>query len=162
MRLYLTNESYPELRGVRPGWPRSRMWWRAFAHATRHAGMWVFAATQVLIVFGFVAADRAVLLLIDEQRIHGIAHVSFGVAAFMVFSYLQISWGGDIMRSHLRAVSDIARYACPNCGQSLYGHLDEESATVRCPECGLRIRRAIFEPPHRTPAEFRAFFRSRD
>ncbi|MCH7798308.1 MAG: hypothetical protein IID28_07655 [Planctomycetes bacterium] len=161
LRLYLTNESYPELRGVRRGLPRSRTWWRAMAHATRHAGIWLFAVTQVLIVVGFAAADRAVLLLVDEPRIQVIAHVSFGVAALIVFGYLQTSWGGDIMRSHLRAVSDIARYACPNCGQSLYGHLDEESATVRCPECGARIQRAIFEPPHRTPPEFRAFFRRR-
>jgi predicted RNA-binding Zn-ribbon protein involved in translation (DUF1610 family) len=159
LRLYLTNESYPELRGVRRGWPRSRTWWRAIAHATRHAGLWVFAATQVLIVAGFVAADRAVVLLMDGPWMHDIAHVSFGVAALIVFGYLQSSWGGDIMRSHLRAVSDIARYACPNCGQSLYGHLDEESVSVRCPECGVQIQQAIFEPPHRTPAEFRAFLR---
>ncbi len=121
----------------------------------------MFAATQVLIVAGFVAADWAVAPLMDGQRAHGIAHVSFGVAALIVFGYLQTSWGGDIMRSHLRAVSDIARYACPNCGQSLYGHLDQESATVRCPECGADIQRAIFEAPHRTPSEFRAFFRTK-
>ena len=66
LRLYLTNESYPELRGVRRGLPRSRTWWRAIAHATRHAGIRVFAVTQVLIVVGFAAADRAVLLLVDE------------------------------------------------------------------------------------------------
>ena len=161
LRLYLTNASYPELRGVARGWPRTRTWWRAIAHATRYAGFWVFVVTQVLIVVGFVAADWAVTLLMDGPREHGIVHVSFGVAALTVFGYLQTSWGGDIMRSHLRAVSDIARYACPNCGQSLYGHLDEESVSVRCPECGAQIQRAIFEPPHRTPPEFRAFFRSR-
>ncbi len=121
----------------------------------------MFAATQVFIVAGFVAADRAVALLVDDPRILGVAHVSFGVAALMVFGYLQTSWGGDIMRSHLRAVSDIAKYACPNCGQSLYGHLDEESVSVRGPECGAEIQRAIFEPPYRTPGEFRAFFRRR-
>ena len=58
-----------------------------------------------------------------------------------------------------RAVSDIARYACPSCGQSLYGHLDDGQNLVRCPECGTQIGRAIFEPPYRTPREFRAFLR---
>ena len=76
-----------------------------------------------------------------------------------VFSYLQTTWGGDIMRSHLRAVSDVARYACPACGQSLYGHIDDESPEVTCPECGARVKRAIFEPPYRTPKEFRAFLK---
>ena len=64
-----------------------------------------------------------------------------------------------MMRSHLRAVSDIARYACPSCGQSLYGHIEDKSIDITCPECGARVERAIFQPPYRTSREFRAFLR---
>ncbi len=155
LRIYLTNESYPELRGVRRGWTRSATWWRAIDHAARHARFWIFAVTQASIL--------AVLIAVNWMLVEWpVVQVAIALFAFAVFSYLQTTWGGDMMRSHLRAVSDIARYACPNCGQSLYGHLDEESTSVRCPECGVQIRRAIFEPTHRTPREFRAFFRSRD
>ncbi len=64
-----------------------------------------------------------------------------------------------MMRSHLRAVSDVARYACPSCGQSLYGHIEDESIDITCPECGARVERAIFKPPYRTPRQFRAFLK---
>jgi predicted RNA-binding Zn-ribbon protein involved in translation (DUF1610 family) len=76
------------------------------------------------------------------------------------------------MRSHLRAVSEVARYACPGCGHSLVGHVGEEAtkrrsdgatkgggeiAPIRCPECAAMISRDLFEPPYRVPRQFRAF-----
>jgi len=152
LRLYLTNESYPELRGIRRGWSRSATWWRAIAHATRHARFWVFVATQASVVVVFVAVNW---LLVPWP----VVQVAIGLFAFAVFSYLQTTWGGDIMRSHLRAVSDVARYACPSCGQSLYGHIDDESREITCPECGSRVERAIFEVPYRVPREFQAFLK---
>jgi DNA-directed RNA polymerase subunit RPC12/RpoP len=160
IRFYLNNDSYPELRGVRRGWTRSLTWWRAIARGMRHGDFWVFMATQAAIVAAFVAADRAVVALggLDGAAAR-IVNAAFGISAMVVFGYLQASWGGDMMRSHLRAVSDIARYACPSCGQSLYGHLDDGLDHVRCPECGTQVGRAIFEPPYRTPREFRAFLR---
>ncbi len=74
-----------------------------------------------------------------------------------LFCYLQISWGGDLMRPHLRAVSDVARYACPACGQSLYGHLGDDRTMVQCPECGARVDRRTFAPPYPIAREFRVF-----
>ena len=159
MRLYLTNESYPELRGIRRGWSRSATWWRAIAHATRHARFWVFVATQASILVLLVVTDRLLVAFVGPEAERPALHVAIALGAFAVFSYLQTTWGGDMMRSHLRAVSDVARYACLGCGQSLYGHIDGESPEVTCPECGARIKRAIFEPPYRTPREFRAFLR---
>ena len=41
-RVYLTNDSYPELRNLPLGWPRSRTWWRAIRHAM---GGWRFFLT---------------------------------------------------------------------------------------------------------------------
>lgn len=159
MRLYLTNESYPELREVRRGWPRSRTWWRAIARATRHADFRVFAATQVAIIVSLIVADRLCVAFLGPEADRPWLHIGLALAAFLVFAYLQTTWGGDMMRSYLRAVSDVARYACPNCGQSLYGHMDEGTAAVKCPECGVLVDRAIFEPPYRTPREFRAFLK---
>ena len=73
----------------------------------------------------------------------------------VVFAYLQVSWGGDMMRPHLRAVSDVARYSCPSCGQSLVGHLEE--AVVRCPDCATRVDPVLFDPPYAVGPELRAF-----
>lgn len=159
-RLYLNNDSYPELRGIRRGWTRSLTWWRAIARGMRHVDFWVFMATQAAILAAFVAADRAVVVFGGLEGAAATAvNTVFGLSGLFVFGYLQSSWGGDMMRSHLRAVSDIARYACPSCGQSLFGHLDDQPEFVRCPECGSHVGRAIFEPPYRTPKEFRAFLR---
>jgi len=160
IRIYLNNDSYPELRGIRRGWTRSLTWWRAIARGMRHVDFWVFMATQAAILAAFVAADRAVVVFAGLEGAAATAvNTVFGLSGLFVFGYLQSSWGGDMMRSHLRAVSDIARYACPSCGQSLFGHLDDQPEFVRCPECGSHVGRAIFEPPYRTPKEFRAFLR---
>jgi DNA-directed RNA polymerase subunit RPC12/RpoP len=152
LRIYLTNESYPELRGVRRGWTRSATWWRAIDHAARHARFWVFAVTQASILAVLIAVNW---MLVEWH----VVQIAIALFAFAVFSYLQTTWGGDMMRSHLRAVSDIARYACPSCGQSLYGHIEDEGPQITCPECGARVDRAILKPPYRTPRQFRAFLR---
>ena len=75
----------------------------------------------------------------------------------MIFVYLQVPLGGDIMRSHLRAVSEVARNACPQCGQSLLAHFDHGGDPVRCPECGTDVERSIARPPYRIPRRFRFF-----
>lgn len=159
-RVYLTNDSYPELRDVPFGWARSVTWWRAIRHAGRHRDFLVFLASQLvfllgLIALGFVIAAAAGL----GPGASRIVHILCGGAALGVFGYLQVSWGGDMMRRHLRAVSEIARYACPGCGHSLFGHLQDqdERPRVRCPECAEEIEREVFDPPYRVPRRFHAF-----
>ena len=87
----------------------------------------------------------------------GLVFTFFGAGWLIVFAYLQISWGGDMMRSYLRAVSEKARYACPRCGHSLFGHLDGDADLVRCPECGADVVRDVFDWPHPIPLRYRAF-----
>jgi DNA-directed RNA polymerase subunit RPC12/RpoP len=159
LRVYLTNDSYPELRNLPLGWSRSRTWWKAIHHAMGTWRFWGFAATQALLLGIFVAADGLTVAVAGLRGFSGLAaHVGFGVLALGVFAYLQVSWGGDMMRAHLRAVSEHARYACPHCGQSLYAHIEAHGAeTIRCPECGSVVERSVFAPPYQVPPACRAF-----
>ena len=156
--MYLSNDSYPELRDIQPRWAITVTWWRAIGHALRHRRFWVFAAVQIGLVLLFVATAVA----IDELRLLNdrdgrYANVLLTGGWFVVFAFLQVSWGGDMMRPYLRAVSDKARYACPRCGHSLVGHLDGADDPVRCPECAVRVARDIFAPPYHVPPDYRVF-----
>lgn len=118
-RLYLTNDSYPELREIDAQWSRTRTWWRAIGHAIRHIDFWIFALTQLGLVIGIVLGGIGIAAVAGLDGASGrIVHLSFAIGALLVFCYLQISWGGDMMRRHLRAVSDVARYACPNAARA--------------------------------------------
>ena len=158
-RLYVTNDSYPELRGITARWSRTRTWWRAIRLAATRRHFWIFVAVQAAVLVG-ANALATIGLPTPASRAAVAVRVSIAVASLGVVSYLQVSWGGDMMRRHLRAVSDVARYACPSCGQSLFGHLDDAgdpATTVRCPECAAEVARDIFEPPYPIPRAFRAF-----
>jgi DNA-directed RNA polymerase subunit RPC12/RpoP len=157
-RLYLSNDSYPELREVHPRWARTLTWWRAFALSFRQGRFWGFVGTQFGIAFGCFFAAKT-LNAVDVGRVvpDGLVFTFFGAGWLLVFAYLQVSWGGDVMRSYLRAVSEKARYACPRCGHSLFGHLAGDADRVRCPECGARVTREVFDWPHPIPLGCRAF-----
>jgi DNA-directed RNA polymerase subunit RPC12/RpoP len=157
-RLYLSNDSYPELREVRPRWARTVTWGRALALGVRRARFWGFVAAQVGIAIVFLAAARLLSALdaggaVPDQPVRWL----LGLGWLLVFAYAQLSWGGDMMRSYLRAVSDQARHACPRCGHSLVGHLERDTGPVRCPECGARVAREVFARPYPIPRQFRAF-----
>jgi DNA-directed RNA polymerase subunit RPC12/RpoP len=157
-RLYLSNESYPELREIRPQWARTVTWWRAIGFSLRFGRFWRYVAVQVAIAAAFVVADRAIIALglagdLRSYRVHG----GCAVAWLLLFAYFQVSWGGDMMRSYLRAVSTRARHACPNCGHNLVSHLERDPDRIRCPECGIRVARDLFEWPYRIPPRYRAF-----
>ncbi|MHC5006455.1 MAG: zinc ribbon domain-containing protein [Planctomycetota bacterium] len=157
-RLYLSNDSYPELREIHPRWTRSVTWWRAITLGVRHARFWGFVTAQIGLAFGCFFAART-LNAVDVGRVvpDGLIFTFFGAGWLIVFAYLQISWGGDMMRSYLRAVSDKARYACPQCGHSLFGHVGGDADRVRCPECGADVARDVFDWPHPIPLRYRAF-----
>jgi DNA-directed RNA polymerase subunit RPC12/RpoP len=170
MRVYVSNDSFPELREVRPWWVRSRTWWRALAHAFRHRDFWQFVVIQVVIVAATVGLDRIAVGPVLSATASAFGHVVIFGVGLGIAAYLQVSLGGDMMRRHLRSVSASARYACPRCGQSLFGHAHEGDGPVRCPECAAEVDRRLFAPPYRVPAQFlmfppwrdRAAVRSRD
>lgn len=161
VRLYVTNDSYPELREIDAQWARTLTWWHAIARAARHRDFWVFVVAQVVLFTGLQVG--AAVLIATAGLEHGAARAAAGasiVLGVLTFAYLQASWGGDMMRRHLRAVSETARYACPCCGQNLFGHLQESAgttATVRCPECADLVDPVIFRPPYAIPRHARAF-----
>jgi DNA-directed RNA polymerase subunit RPC12/RpoP len=157
-RVYLSNESYPELREVRPRWARSVIWWRAIAFSLRFRRFWGYVAAHVAIAGGFVAAARTVTALeVVGDRSGRSVYGTFALAWLLLFAYLQVSWGGDMMRSYLRAVSTRARRACPDCGHNLTGQLERAGDRVRCPECGAETGREVFAWPYRIPSRYRAF-----
>jgi DNA-directed RNA polymerase subunit RPC12/RpoP len=156
VRMYWNNDSFPELREIRPQWARTVTWWRAIARALRDVGFWSFVLLQAVVALGWVTLAIAV----GEGEIGSmpaVARWSCVGAGFVSFAYLQVSLGGDMMRSHLRAVSEIARYACPRCGQSLFAHFAAGQDVARCPECATEVERSIVEPPYRIPKRFRLF-----
>jgi hypothetical protein len=164
-RLYLSNDSYPELREVRPRWARTVIWWRAIAFSIRHARFWGFVAAQCGIALSLLLAARMFNALdpagvVPDRLVNSLLVVGW----LFVFTYTQLSWGGDMMRSYLRAVSNHARHACPCCGHSLFGHLERDADLVRCPECGAHVAREVFAWPYPIPWRFRAFpfWRRRD
>lgn len=125
----------------------------------RYPHFWLFVATQAGILAGFIVADRLIVAFAGPEAERPVLHAGLAIAAFLVFAYLQTTLGGDMMRSHLREMSEVARYACPRCGQSLFGHVERGAESVTCPECGVGVDCAVFEPPYRTPTRFRAFLR---
>jgi hypothetical protein len=159
VRMYVDNDSFPEMRGIPPHLPRTRTWWRAIIRALRQGDLVRFGLVQlgILVLVLFVAAIVARLTGWPAAWVHGVL-VSVGCG---VIAYLQISWGGDMMRRHLRGVSEIARFACPQCGHSLFGHWQEpppdDGGAVRCPECFCEVDRSLFEPPYAIPASCRMF-----
>jgi predicted RNA-binding Zn-ribbon protein involved in translation (DUF1610 family) len=157
-RLYLSNDSYPELREVRPRWARTVIWWRAIALGVRQARFWGYMAAQIGTAVGCIVAARMFNAIDVAGAVPDpLVNWFLGAGWLLVFVYSQLSWGGDMMRSYLRAVSDKARYACPRCGHSLFGHLGGNVDSVRCPECGAHVARDTFEWPYPIPLRFRAF-----
>lgn len=160
MRFYISNESYPELREIRSRWDRHRVWWRAFASALGDRRFWRFIVVQMLLLGGWIVVDRvAARPIVVPSEPAWAVHAAVAAAALTTWGVLALSWGGDLVRPHLRRVSSIARAACPGCGHQLTGHLDAAGAVVRCPECGAGSPRGLFDEPYAIPRVFLAFGR---
>jgi hypothetical protein len=157
VRFYLSHDSYPEVREIESRWQRHLTWWRGLGSAAADARFWRFLAVQLILLAGWIAlhawlADRAWA----RGSVRMLSHVVCAAGAVATWGVLALSWGGDLIRPHLRRVSPIARSACPGCGHQLTGQLAGDEPTIRCPECGAVLRRSVFEEPFAIPRQFRA------
>ena len=156
-RIYFSNESYPELREIESRWERHKTWYRAFGSAFRDWRFWRFWAIQLVILGGWFALDRLASRITDLPFVwEGFMHAVFLAGAVLLNALLTVTWGGDLMRPHLRRVSPSAREACPECGHLLTGHLTEKGKMILCPECGGQIDSLVFDPPYRIPKKYLA------
>jgi hypothetical protein len=160
VRFYLSNDSYPEVREIHSRWQRHLAWWRAFRSAAGDRRFWRFLIVQFTLLAGWVALHA---WLADPTRLPGsarmIIHIACAIGAVTTWGVLALSWGGDLMRPHLRKVSPIARCACPGCGHQLTSQLAGDEPLIRCPECGSAMGRSAFEAPYEIPPQFRAIRR---
>ena len=156
-RIYFSNESYPELREIESRWERHKTWYRAFGSAFGDWRFWRFWAVQLVILGGWFALDRYVSRVTDLPLVwEGFMHAVFLAGAVLLNALLTVTWGGDLMRPHLRRVSSSARDSCPECGHLLTGHLTEKGKMILCPECGGQIDSQVFDPPYRIPKKYLA------
>jgi predicted RNA-binding Zn-ribbon protein involved in translation (DUF1610 family) len=157
IRFYVSNDSYPELREVPSRWKRNMIWWNAFLSASRDARFLLFVLIQLILVAGWIVL--AIYLPGLESATFEVKLGARGLIALLsiiTWGVLALSWGGDLVRPHLRRVSPIARHACPRCGHQLITQLAAHTDVIRCPECGSLIPRAALSPPYPLPRQFRA------
>ena len=156
VRFYLSNDSYPEVREIHSRWQRHLTWWRAFRSAAGDRRFWLFLIVQLILLGGWMALHAWLANLPRPGAVRTVIHIACAIGAVVTWGALALSWGGDLIRPHLRKVSPIARSACPGCGHQLTSQLAGDEPTIRCPECGSVMDRSAFEAPYAIPPEFRA------
>jgi hypothetical protein len=140
MRVYWTNESYPEMRPLTKRWARHRVWWRAFYLVRTDWRIYVFLLAVGVILLGFDWLDARLqqsLQLDVKQTL--LLHTGMAVLAVLAGGMLFLTWGGHIMRLHLRRAGPLCAECCPNCGYLVSGQLQAPgggNGQLRCPECG--------------------------
>lgn len=154
MRFYVSNASYPEMRNIESRWQRHVTWWKAFLSATRDARIWGFLVVGVLAaVAAWIPWEFAIRFVKASNGSRASIELLMGagaVSAFVGWSVVALTLGGDLMRPHLRRVNPACRDACPECGYHLRSQLaDDQSRVVPCPECGKTWFRDAFESPYR-------------
>ncbi len=152
MRWYLSNDSYPEMRSVESFWERHRTWWKAFGSSLNDPKMWGFLCVS----FSLACLGGALNLLIDVSDLIGSRGDRATIAANLLCVFvtvgsaaaLSLTWGGEIMRPHLRRVNVRCRQSCPECGFCMVSQLQSGRGVFQCPECGQWLNRRPFEEPY--------------
>lgn len=147
-RIYISNDSYPELRNLPRGWERHKAWWRAFRCAVRRSEFWYFLLPTIGLALSFVALGLGVSVRF-KSPIFMVAGWSTVMGAVAFWGWRTITVGGDMIRPFLRRTTDLCGESCPNCGYHLRGQLLGEAVSfpIRCPECGVEFGRESFEEP---------------
>jgi hypothetical protein len=143
------------MRPLTGRWQRHRVWWRAFWLVRRDVRIYAF----FLIVLCTLALFAWVTELIDDAlRLRGEAEIilrtGMAVVAAGLSGMLFLTWGGFIMRLHLRRAAQPCAECCPDCGYLLSGQLHAPGGAegaVRCPECGEAYEAAEFTALQRVP-----------
>ncbi|MBL1216141.1 MAG: hypothetical protein D8M59_01450 [Planctomycetes bacterium] len=153
-RFYVSNESYPELREVQPKRKRHVVWWRAFRSAAHDVKFWRFLLCSwgicllwLPVHIGVIGPRMIVNGTLQDPWKDWVGFIVF-FALVGSASYLALTWGGDIMRPHLRRVEPVCREACPGCGHRLTSQIAGNDETIQCPECGRWWGRSPFEEPY--------------
>jgi hypothetical protein len=156
MRFYLTNESYPEIREIPRGWGRHLTWWRAFRSAATDLAFWMMILSGLGLAALFTISQGPVIVLLglEFREIH-VALAAVAALAMLAAGGVFLSWGGYIMRGHLRRTSLVCRDACPLCGHLLTSQLHARHERVECTECGGVFLTRDFEMPGRVPIDQR-------
>lgn len=149
MRLYVTDESFPELREVTSRWRRLIIWLRAFLSAARDWRLWALFASLVLVLVAMMLVGRSLAIAFRGSSLIWFARFFVIVGPALVFTVTLSTLGGELMRPHLRAVSVDCRSACPSCGHSLKPQIESDAPEIRCPECGNTTDRKPFSAPYR-------------
>ncbi len=155
MRIYWTNESYPEMRPLTKRWQRHRVWWRAFYLVRTDWRIYLFFLAVGVILLGCGWLDallQETLRLTVKQAL--MLHTGMAVLGVLAGGMLFLTWGGHLMRLHLRRANPLCAECCPNCGYLLSGQLQApESAEgqLRCPECGRVFAAREFGELQRLP-----------
>lgn len=162
-RVYLKNHSYPELREISTHRELHRTWFRALLTAWRDTPVLVFLAIQIVLnVLGPVILVMMVHRWSLGSGSSGQFVLALPLAVIPMFAsvLVALTWGGDLMRPHLRRASETARQSCPECGFLLGAHrrqaLETNEQSVACPECATRVPLVVFEPPYPIPKACRA------
>ncbi len=152
MRFYISNESYPELRAVTPGWARHVAWWRAFGCAVRSGTFWLFVSVTAVATLAAAILTAWMLASTPLAERVGFVLPLFGAltAGSAVQIVLTLSWGGEMMRRHLRRGNAVCAQTCPGCGHLLTPQIASGAYPILCPECGGRSGRECFQEPFST------------
>ncbi len=152
MRWYLSNNSYPELRDMESFWERQRTWGRALLSSLSDQKMWGF----LVVTISLACLGGALNLFVDLSDLLGsdspplVALVNLLCVAVTIGAavVLSLTWGGDVIRPHLRRANPRCRAACPECGFCLTSQLQSGRRVFQCPECGQWHNRRPFEEPY--------------